>query len=127
MKTGNKESSWCSGCRRNAAARHRRTYYARLDTDKRHELTQRRRVEHYGAEHEPYSRTEIMNRWGHKCAYCDDRAEHLDHFTPLSRGGADAEHNILPACAPCNLSKGALLPWQWCLTFPGVVNREEGP
>jgi 5-methylcytosine-specific restriction endonuclease McrA len=44
-------------------------------------------------------------------------ATHLDHVHPLSRGGADAEHNIVPACARCNLSKGAKTLAEWAQSF----------
>ncbi len=29
-----------------------------------------------------------------------------DHVVPLSKGGEHSEDNLVPACAPCNLSKG---------------------
>ena len=32
---------------------------------------------------------------------------HVDHITPLARGGADAFDNLQLLCAPCNLTKGA--------------------
>ncbi|WP_443078262.1 HNH endonuclease [Streptomyces sp. SP17KL33] len=108
-------SSSCNACRRKAAARHRRAYYASLSPDKRHELTHKRRAESYGVAHEAYSRTEILARWGYACAYCGDHATHLDHVEPLSRGGADIESNIVPACASCNLSKGAKTLAEWAL------------
>lgn len=110
-------SSTCATCRRKAAAKHRRNYYARLPVDKRHELTHKRRAESYGVEHEPYSRTAILARWGHMCAYCPAFATHLDHVVPLSKGGADKESNIVPACAACNLSKGAKTLAEWSETF----------
>jgi hypothetical protein len=112
-----KPSSTCSACRRKLAAQHRKRYYASLPPDKRHELTHRKRAETYGVNHEPYSRTEIMARWHWRCAYCDAPAEHLDHVEPLSKGGADAERNMLPACAPCNLSKGAKTLAEWAESF----------
>ncbi|OKI71401.1 HNH endonuclease [Streptomyces sp. MJM1172] len=96
---------------------HRRKYYASLGTDKRHTLTQRRRAEEYGTKHEEYSRLAILARWGSACAYCGKRAEHLDHVVPLSRGGEDVESNMVPACAPCNLSKGAKTLEEWAATF----------
>jgi 5-methylcytosine-specific restriction endonuclease McrA len=40
-------------------------------------------------------------------------AQHLDHVHPLSRGGEDVESNIIPACAECNLSKGAKTLAEW--------------
>jgi 5-methylcytosine-specific restriction endonuclease McrA len=32
---------------------------------------------------------------------------HLDHVLPIARGGVHCVDNLRPACAPCNLSKGA--------------------
>ncbi|MFJ8394374.1 HNH endonuclease [Streptomyces sp. NPDC094144] len=110
-------SSACASCRKYRAAQHRRKYYASLDTDKRHTLTQRKRAEDYGTEHVEYSRTAILARWLWKCAYCNANAEHLDHVVPLSRGGSDVESNMVPACAKCNLSKGAKTLEEWSATF----------
>lgn len=45
---------------------------------------------------------------GGLCAYCRTRpGSTKDHVVPVSRGGSDAIENIVPACAPCNSSKGA--------------------
>lgn len=110
-------SSACSTCRRKLAADHRRKYYASLPPDKRHTLTHARRAKDYGVVHVEYSRTEILARWKRACAYCNGVATHLDHVHPLSKGGEDAEHNIVPACAPCNLSKGAKTLAEWAETF----------
>ncbi|MFF8942860.1 HNH endonuclease [Streptomyces sp. NPDC014864] len=108
-----KPSSACSTCRRKAQAQHIKNYYRSLPPDKRHELTHKRRAVAYGVEHVAYSRTAILDRWGHACAYCGARATHLDHVHPLSKGGADVESNIVPACAGCNLSKGAKTLAEW--------------
>lgn len=35
---------------------------------------------------------------------------HVDHVKPLARGGWHCLSNLRPACAPCNLSKGAKWP-----------------
>ncbi|MFI8830571.1 HNH endonuclease [Streptomyces afghaniensis] len=77
-----------------------------------------RRARIRGVDHEPYTRSEIFAAYGGACAYCDAPAEHLDHVVALSRGGADAAHNLLPACAPCNLSKGAKSLADWVLSWP---------
>jgi 5-methylcytosine-specific restriction endonuclease McrA len=77
----------------------------------------RKRARRRGASHEPYSRADIFAAYGGSCAYCGDPAEHLDHVKAISRGGADAAHNLLPACAPCNLSKGAKSLAEWAATF----------
>ncbi|MGW0929581.1 HNH endonuclease [Streptomyces sp. NPDC002644] len=112
-----RKSSACSACRKARADQHRRNYYARLPADKRHTLTQRKRAETYGTRHAPYSRSAIFARWGNRCAYCNAPAEHLDHVMPLSRGGDDIESNMVPACADCNLSKGAKTLAEWSETF----------
>jgi 5-methylcytosine-specific restriction endonuclease McrA len=59
-----------------------------------------------------------LDEFGHKCAYCGEAGHdfHRDHLVPLAAGGSNDIANIVPACAPCNLSKGArsgaeLLRW----------------
>ena len=47
----------------------------------------------------------IFEKFGYKCFYCEGKAEHLDHFVPTSKGGKNDFHNIVPACASCNLPK----------------------
>jgi 5-methylcytosine-specific restriction endonuclease McrA len=91
--------------------------YARNARDVRHRASAARRAHKARVPHAPYSRTEIFAAYGGTCAYCGDPAEHLDHVVAISRGGADAAHNLLPACAPCNLSKGAKSLAEWAATF----------
>lgn len=122
-----KPSSACATCRRKAAASHRRAYYASLPPDKRHELTHRRRAEGYGVAHVAYSRTAIMVRWDYRCAYCNAPATHMDHVVPLSKGGSDVEHNCLPACQRCNLTKGALTLADWALADPSIKEIDVPP
>jgi 5-methylcytosine-specific restriction endonuclease McrA len=112
----------CKPCRDKRRRGYIRDYYRKLPPDKRATLSNKRRAKAYGVAHQEYSRSEIMRRWGYRCCYCNARAEHLDHVHPLSKGGADAEHNMVPACAPCNLSKGAKTLAaktlaEWALTF----------
>ena len=64
-----------------------------------------------------YSRKEIFARWGHRCCYCDEPAEHLDHVQPVSRGGVDEPRNLVPACAACNLSKADHTLAEWALSW----------
>lgn len=47
------------------------------------------------------------------CFYCAvdcDEGFHVDHFIPLSKGGAHVLTNLRIACAPCNLRKNAKMP-----------------
>jgi 5-methylcytosine-specific restriction endonuclease McrA len=77
----------------------------------------RQRARKRNSAHVPYRRAEIFAAYGGTCAYCDAPAEHLDHVVALSRGGADAVHNLLPSCAPCNMSKGAKSLADWVLSW----------
>jgi len=48
-----------------------------------------------------------------ECFYCGSECAesfHVDHFVPLSRGGAHVLTNLRIACAPCNLRKNAKMP-----------------
>lgn len=47
------------------------------------------------------------------CVYCGADATTVDHVRPLSRGGAEAECNLVPACGSCNSSKGYRLLTEW--------------
>ena len=42
---------------------------------------------------------------GKLCVYCTQPATHIDHRTPISRGGTNRLDNLQPACAPCNIQK----------------------
>lgn len=50
---------------------------------------------------------EIYERDGRVCLYCGDTSGpfHIDHKTPLSRGGKNTKDNLTVACADCNLKK----------------------
>jgi 5-methylcytosine-specific restriction endonuclease McrA len=52
----------------------------------------------------------LLEKFGHKCAYC--QAENvplqLEHITPRSRGGTNRVSNLTIACNPCNQKKGNL-------------------
>lgn len=45
---------------------------------------------------------------GNKCVYCRKELDefHIDHMTPVSRGGSSDPDNLQLLCPPCNLSKG---------------------
>jgi 5-methylcytosine-specific restriction endonuclease McrA len=50
----------------------------------------------------------IYDRQGGVCAYCPSQLNgvfHIDHATPLSRGGSNWPDNLRVACPPCNLKK----------------------
>lgn len=69
------------------------------------------------------SRRAIFARDGGLCAYCDNKAETIDHVIPKSKGGGHAWENVVAACAKCNHKKGdkSLTDMGWKLTFVPVA------
>lgn len=61
-----------------------------------------------------FTRFNVFLRDGFQCQYCGQhlKAECLtfDHVVPRSRGGRTTWENVVAACAPCNLQKGAHHP-----------------
>ncbi|MEM1334513.1 MAG: HNH endonuclease, partial [Actinomycetota bacterium] len=51
------------------------------------------------------SRRAVFARDDHRCQYCGDRADSIDHVMPRSRGGQHSWDNVVAACRPCNLGK----------------------
>lgn len=51
------------------------------------------------------SRRAIFARDDHRCQYCGDRADSIDHVVPRSRGGQHTWENVAAACRTCNMSK----------------------
>ncbi|MCY4195841.1 MAG: HNH endonuclease [Rhodobacteraceae bacterium] len=55
-----------------------------------------------------FTRFHLFLRDEFKCQYCGATTElTFDHVVPRSRGGKTTWTNVVTACAPCNLSKGA--------------------
>jgi hypothetical protein len=59
----------------------------------------------------PSKRWGVFERYGFKCVYCGRTAQEttleIDHVIPVSKGGTNAERNLVTACSECNLGKGA--------------------
>ena len=54
----------------------------------------------------------ILEHYGHACAYCRVQVGlEMDHIIPLSKGGLHNSANIVPACKPCNASRGNHSVW----------------
>ncbi|QDP58780.1 MAG: hypothetical protein GOVbin1573_67 [Prokaryotic dsDNA virus sp.] len=66
-------------------------------------------------------RREVIARDGEYCRYCWQRCKdiHIDHLVPLSKGGTNNLENLVVACRPCNLSKGAKDWFEWNFPFGG--------
>jgi 5-methylcytosine-specific restriction endonuclease McrA len=55
--------------------------------------------------HAALSRRAVFARDDHRCQYCGDHADSIDHIFPRSRGGQHEWENVAAACRPCNLKK----------------------
>ena len=57
------------------------------------------------------TRFEVFKRDGFKCQYCGATPPgvllHVDHILAVAAGGTNAMDNLVTACQPCNLGKGA--------------------
>ena len=53
----------------------------------------------------PLSRQGVLARDGHRCQYCGNAAETLDHVVPRSKGGRHVWENLVAACRRCNHTK----------------------
>lgn len=55
-----------------------------------------------------------MHRKAPCCHYCNDPLRYIDatfdHVVPLSKGGTNAQHNLVLACQSCNKAKGDTMP-----------------
>lgn len=55
----------------------------------------------------------VFKRDGFRCMYCGAHPPtvilHVDHIHPVAEGGTNDIDNLITACEPCNLGKGARL------------------
>lgn len=86
-------------------------------------LKRKRRALQLGNECIPYTLDQVIDTYGIQCYVCgnliDLKAErqpgkdgwqnglHIDHYVPLSKGGADILENVRPTHGLCNLKKGS--------------------
>lgn len=117
-------SSYTRGCRCaecSAASRAHLREWRNENRDRWRELRRRgnrkRRAAKRGAESEPYTTAEIMERDGWRCGICrkrigktlkhpHPRSGSIDHIIPLSVGGDDTLANVQAAHLSCNVAKG---------------------
>lgn len=71
-------------------------------------------VQSAGGTHNHADIANIIKLQKKNCACCKRKlaasAYHIDHITPLARGGTNGAENLQALCANCNLSKGAKDP-----------------
>lgn len=71
---------------------------------------QRRRAAKRNVEYEYFSKSDVLEKWGNHCFYCNGDFEHIDHYIPLSKGGSHTLDNVRPSCASCNQKKYVKMP-----------------
>ena len=87
------------------------------------EFEYRRRCAKYGLTPviESFTRDDVINQYGNRCAYCPDGAfEELDHFIPVAAGGPHTLANCRPACratsartTPLTVTTSRPCAWRW--------------
>jgi 5-methylcytosine-specific restriction endonuclease McrA len=71
-------------------------------------------------------RRKVFERDAYRCRYCGDhRNLVLDHVEPFARGGACSLENLVTACRPCNVAKGARNPEEAGLVLRPVMEKEQ--
>jgi hypothetical protein len=50
----------------------------------------------------------LLQKWGHKCAYCskENIPLQIEHIVPRAKGGSNRISNLCLACEKCNTAKG---------------------
>jgi hypothetical protein len=80
-----------------------------------------RKIKMMGNGIEPYTLEQVLEEYGLICYLCEvaidlslprkigvagwEKGLHLDHVTPISKGGSDCLENVAPTHAICNLTK----------------------
>lgn len=60
------------------------------------------------------TKKDVLRVLSNVCFYCgSNKFIELDHVIPISRGGKHSISNLVPACRPCNASKGARFITEW--------------
>ena len=69
---------------------------------------------------------QLYTSFSGRCAWCSERmATELDHVVSIKQGGVHGLQNLLPACRPCNRSKGDREPWGWYKKQPFYSSQWE--
>ena len=65
----------------------------------------------------------FINLYKSLCVYCGSSDSiQADHVIPVSRGGSQSIGNLVPACKPCNTSKGAKTITEWKMAKRKAAN-----
>ena len=59
------------------------------------------------------------------CIYCGEEATHIDHITPISRGGTQEFSNLEMICSTCNFGKGSKTKDEYKKWILKLVNYQQ--
>ena len=74
----------------------------------------------------PVSRRGVLRRDAHRCGYCGNSANTIDHVLPRSRGGKDSWENLVACCLKCNNLKGDKTPQEMNWKLRAVPKAPHG-
>ena len=78
-------------------------------------------------QHRAEIKRQLKEKWNYRCAYCNYLEKSieltLDHVIPIAKQGTDNYSNLVPACRPCNLSKGHQAIRQWYFEHPSYTSE----
>lgn len=63
-----------------------------------------------------YSKAGVHRRDGHRCGYCLEPSDTIDHIVPRSQGGRTTWLNTVSCCYRCNQEKDGMTPEQAGMT-----------
>ena len=97
--------------------------YRKENPEKRALWERKRRANKYETRHIPYTKEDVLTKYGTKCHLCNieinlqaarqpgkngwENGLHIDHLISLVNGGTDTIENVRPSHGKCNLLKGA--------------------
>lgn len=95
--------------------------YKQLNKEKHAAHERQRRARKRNAPSEPYTITDVLERYGTNCHICGlkinlkaqrrpgrkgwEKGLHIDHLLEISKGGADTLDNVRPSHGLCNLQR----------------------
>jgi 5-methylcytosine-specific restriction endonuclease McrA len=105
---------------RNYRARHPELYreatkkYYLANPEVKRALERKRKARKHNNPIFAISTKELKRLYAGPCSYCGiSGTMTLDHVVPISKGGVHGVSNLVPACNPCNSSKGQKILIEW--------------
>jgi 5-methylcytosine-specific restriction endonuclease McrA len=90
--------------------------YYKANPEVKRSLERRRKARKHDNATFKITTRDLKKLYAGPCSYCGSfESMTLDHVIPISKGGVHGVGNLVPACGPCNFSKGQKLLIEWKL------------